>query len=541
MTGSSTLFGIRISDRAPGDQEMRWRVLRLLNLFRAIAAGAFTLMFFQENRHLLGSEYPQLYLYTGVAYFALALIASFTLQTRKPPLFWQTVIQLLADLAAIILLTHASGGQSSGLPNLLFVVVAAASVLLDRRLALLYAALVSLAVLGEQFLSMLRGFADSYGYTRAGIMGAIFFATALVSSWVAERARESEALATRRGLDLANLSQVNNLIIQNLGSGVVVVDADDRIRQINAAAMRFLDLGGNVIGREAGISPQLRNVVAAWRKGGTYTGSLRGADGTLYIPQVQNIGDFRDGSLMIFLENAEKVAEDIQQMKLAALGRLTASIAHEVRNPIGAISHAGQLLEESDHLAAEDRRFVGIIRQQAMRVNEVVESILQLGRREQFHPERLEITAWLRDFVMEYCDTNGMPLDAVELDTTGDEVHVRIDPGHLRQILLNLLENARHHAGATEDGQLAILRLSRTLGGGTVWLDVVDFGPGIDSSIVNRVFEPFYTHSRSGTGLGLFVARELCECNHATLKYGKDGDGRSCFRIRFQDEPAWLN
>src|SRR5690606_12391231 len=242
----------------------------------------------------LGSEYPQLYLYTGVAYFALALIASFTLQTRKPPLFWQTVFQLFADLVAIILLAHASGGQSSGLPNLLFVVVAAGSVLLDRRLAMLYAALVSLTVLGEQLLAMLRCFADAYGYTRAGIMGAIFFATALVSSWVAERARESEALAVRRGLDLANLSQVNNLIIQNLGSGVVVVDADDRIRQINAAAMRFLDLGGNVIGREAGISPQLRNVVAAWRKGGTYTGSLRGADGTLYIPQVQNIGDFRD-------------------------------------------------------------------------------------------------------------------------------------------------------------------------------------------------------------------------------------------------------
>lgn len=541
MTSTSTLFGIRVSERAPGDQEMRWRVLRLLNLFRAIAAGVFTLMFFQETRHLLGSEYPQLYLYTGVAYFGLALVASFTLQARKPPLFWQTVFQLLADLVAIILLAHASGGQSSGLPNLLFVVVAAGSVLLDRRLALLYAALVSLTVLGEQFLAMLRGFADAYGYTRAGIMGAIFFATALVSSWVAERARESEALATRRGLDLANLSQVNNLIIQNLGSGVVVVDADDRIRQINAAAMRFLDLAGHVIGRDAGISPPLRTVVGAWRKGATHSGSLRGADGTLYIPQVQNIGDYRDGSLMIFLENAEKVAEEIQQMKLAALGRLTASIAHEVRNPIGAISHAGQLLEESQHIVEEDRRFLAIIRQQTKRVNEIVESILQLGRRDQFHPERLEITAWLRDFVMEYCDTHGLPLDAIELDTTGEDVYVRIDPGHLRQILLNLIENARQHAGVSDDGRLAILRLSRTLGGGTIWLDVVDFGPGIDSSIVSRVFEPFYTHSRSGTGLGLFIARELCECNHATLKYGKDGDGRSCFRIRFQDEPAWLN
>lgn len=529
---------LRLGDLA-GD-ELRWRVLWLLNLFRAITAGVFTLLFFQDTQHLFGSQHPLLYLSTGTAYFALALIASFTLRARRPGLRWQTYFQLTSDVIAIVLMTHASGGQPSGLASILFIAVAAGSILLSQRLALLYAAIATLALLGEQFLSQLEGISDEFGYTRSGIMGAIFFATAFVGSWVAERARESEALATRRGVDLANLSQVNNLIIQNLGTGVIVLDEDDRIRQINAAALRFLDLTGNAKGQEAGASPALQGLVARWRTGDKPPASFRGPDGSLYIPQIQTLNGYRDGSLMIFLEDAETAAEEIQQMKLAALGRLTASIAHEVRNPIGAISHAGQLLEESDGIGQDDQRFLKIIREQTSRVNEIIENILQLGRREDFRPEQLEITAWLRDFVMEYCDTQGLPDDAIELDTTGEAVHVRIDPSHLRQILLNLVDNARRHAGMSEDGRLAILRLSRSVSGSSVWLNVIDFGPGIAPDVSSRMFEPFYTHSPTGTGLGLFIARELCECNHATLKHGQDADGRSCFRIRFQDEHAWL-
>lgn len=529
---------LRLGDLA-GD-ELRWRVLWLLNLFRSITAGVFTLLFFQDMQHLFGSQHPLLYLFTGVGYFALALIASSTLRARQPGLNWQIYFQLTADAVAIVLMTHASGGQPSGLASILFIAVTAGSILLGQRLALLYAAITTLSLLVEQFLSQMEGVSDEYGYTRAGIMGAIFFATAFVGSWVAERARESEALATRRGVDLANLSQVNNLVIQNLGTGVIVLDEDDHIRQINAAAMRFLDLYGNVKGSAADASPALQGLVARWRGGDSPPTSFRGPDGSLYIPQIQTLNGYRDGSLMIFLEDAETAAEEIQQMKLAALGRLTASIAHEVRNPIGAISHAGQLLEESDGIGHDDKHFLKIIREQTSRVNEIVENILQLGRREDFHPEQLEITAWLRDFVIEYCDTHGLPADAIELDATSDAVHVRIDPGHLRQILLNLVDNARRHAGLSEDGRLAILRLSRSASGSNVWLNVIDFGPGISPEVSNRMFEPFYTHSPIGTGLGLFIARELCECNHATLKHGQDANGRSCFRIRFQDEQAWL-
>src|SRR5690606_9011007 len=154
-----------------------------------------------------------------------------------------------------------------------------------------------------------------------------------------------------------------------------------------------------------------------------------------------------------------KVAEEIQHMKLAELGRLTASLAYEARNAIDAISHGGQLRDESRHIAEEDRRCLASSRPQTNRGTETVAIILRLGRCEQVHPERLAITAWLRDFVMASCDTHGLPLDAIELDTTGEDVYVRIDPGHLRQILLNLIENARQHACVSDDGRLAILRL----------------------------------------------------------------------------------
>ena len=523
-----------------GGNELRWRVLRLLNLFRTITAGVFTLLYFQEDPQPFGSEMPRVYLSAGIAYFGLALIASFTLRARRPALHWQTYAQLLGDVFLITLMTHASGGQASGLASLLFISVAAGSILMRRRGALAYAALATLALLGEQILSQLANVTGAYGYTNSGMMGAVFFATAIVGSWIAERFRESEALATRRGVDLANLSQVNNLIIQNLRTGVVVLDEENHIRQINAAAMRYLDFTGNPKGRSMDSSPMLRELVERWRSASEAAANLRGPDGRLFIPTIQTLSGRRDGSLMIFLEDGETAAEEVQQMKLAALGRLTASIAHEIRNPIGAISHAGQLLEESAGLDADDRRFLAIIGEQSGRVNEIIENILQLGRRERVQPERLEITSWLRDFVMECCDTQGIPQDAIELDTTGSSVYVRVDPSHLRQILLNLVENARRHAGFNAQGELVKLRLSQSASGTTTWLDVVDYGPGISAEIVNRVFEPFYTHSRTGTGLGLFIARELCECNHATLKYGQDGDGHSCFRIRFQDENAWL-
>ena len=536
-TSSSSLFALV----SIADSELRWRVLRLLNLFRTIWAGLFTVLFYQDATTIFGSAHPLAYEITAFAYFVVGILSSFTIQARRPALPVQIYLQLFIDLAAVIILTHASGGQLSGLGSILFVVVAAGSILMPGRIAVLYAAIATITVLMEQFVAHLEGLTEASGYTSAGITGFILLGTAVLGARVARRYRESEALAVRRGLDLQNLSLVNDHIIQHMKTGVVVIDANGVIRQLNRPAARLLQLSEKARNARVSDSPRLSEILEQWQNHPEDDiPSVANPDGQVFLPRIEPIRGNQRNGLMLLLEDAQIAAEQVQQMKLAALGRLTASIAHEIRNPIGAISHANQLLAESDNLDNDDRRFAEIIAKQSRRVNGIIENILQLGRRPEMHPEQLEITSWLREFLMEYCDSHEIPLDAVEIDATAEDRMVRIDPNHLRQILVNLLDNARLHAGKGPDGELAILRLSQDSNRGRAWLDVVDFGPGVPDKIVNRIFEPFYTHSRGGTGLGLFIARELCECNHATLNYGQDGDGRSCFRITFQDDSSWL-
>ncbi|MDX1444384.1 MAG: ATP-binding protein [Gammaproteobacteria bacterium] len=533
---SSALFALV----SIADSDLRWRVLRLLNLFRTIWSGLFAVLFYQDAAAMFGSVHPLAYEITAFSYFGLAIAFSFTIQGRSPSLVVQTYGQLFIDLAALIILAHASGGQLSGLASLLFVVVAAGSILMPGRIAVLYAAIATIAVLVEQFVAHLEGFTEASAYTSAGITGFILLGTAVLGARVARRYRESEALAERRGLDLQNLSLVNDHIIQNMKTGVVVMDANGIIRQLNRPAAKLFGLPEKSRNSRVADSRKLQDILDHWE---THPDeaipSVGDGAGNVFLPRIQEIrGDRRNG-LMLLLEDAQIAAEQVQQMKLAALGRLTGSIAHEIRNPIGAISHANQLLAEAE-LSAGDRRFVEIIGKQTERVNEIIENVLQLGRRDEHHPEQLELTGWLRDFVMEYCDTHGLPLETIDIEGTAEDTMVRMDPSHLRQILSNLLDNARVHAERGPEGEVATLRITQDPNRNQAWLDVVDFGAGVPDEIVNRIFEPFYTHSRSGTGLGLFIARELCECNHASLLYGQDGDGYSCFRITFQDEPSWL-
>lgn len=521
------------------DSDLNWRILRLLNLFRTVAAAILLLLYFEQTVQQFGAQHPELFVYASSAWLSLAIAFSFLLSARKPGISILAYSSLVSDIILVTLLTHASAGQTSGLGVLLFVSTVAGATLMRERIALAYAAIASLSLLSEQAFSHLEGAASENLYANAGITGIILFTTALVGSRVTQRFRESEELATRRGIDLENLSQVNEAVVQNMQTGILVIDGNNRVRQMNPSAGVLLNVDPRTGRQLQNVSSLLAGLVRHWREGEpSVVSSLKVGNRTLLL-RMQQLGqpgpDASSGAAIIFLEDAAIAAEQIQQTKLAALGRLTASIAHEIRNPIGAISHANQLLAESE-LPGSDQRFVNIIRQQSARVNEIIENILQLGRRQDLQPEFLEITTWLRDFVMEYCDSHDLPLETIELESPIQDVLVRMDPGHLRQVLINLLDNARLHAEPDAEGRQAILRLTPTTSGSAGSLDIIDFGAGISAEVADQVFEPFYTSARSGTGLGLFIARELCECNHARLNYGRDGDGLSCFRITFTDQ-----
>ncbi len=232
------------------------------------------------------------------------------------------------------------------------------------------------------------------------------------------------------------------------------------------------------------------------------------------------------------------MAERVQQGKLAALGRLSASIAHEIRNPVGAMSHAGQLLAESAAIGPDERRLTDIIRNNSDRVSTIINNILQLSRRDSTKPSRLSLGDWFDDFVVEFCETMQVRKSQIGIHEEADDLEVRFDPSHLHQVVWNLCDNALKY-GEAHDGVNVEIKLGRMNSSNRPYLDVADRGPGIEPQAVDRIFEPFFAGRKGGTGLGLFIARELCQLNHAILLYEpREGDG-SIFRIVFSDPQRW--
>jgi two-component system sensor histidine kinase PilS (NtrC family) len=242
--------------------------------------------------------------------------------------------------------------------------------------------------------------------------------------------------------------------------------------------------------------------------------------------------------VLVFLEDTSLMNARVQQSKLASLGRLSASIAHEIRNPVGAMSHAGQLLAESEGMTADDLRLTEIIRTHADRVSHIIDNVLQLSRRESSRPEELQLEPWLNDFAAEFTRTLELQEGELSVAEAVEGLAVRMDPSHLRQILWNLCDNAVKYASET-GGILVELKAGRTLRHDRPFLEVLDQGHGVNPQTVDKIFEPFYTDKSGGTGLGLYISRELCELNRATLVYQARDGGGSIFRIIFSDSARW--
>ena len=244
-----------------------------------------------------------------------------------------------------------------------------------------------------------------------------------------------------------------------------------------------------------------------------------------------NPEDPNSGIVLIFIEDATQITQRVQQLKLASLGRLTASIAHEIRNPLGAISHASQLLAESEHITGGDKRLLEIIEQHCRRMNGIVENVLSVSRRLPSYPELLNLSEWIVRFRTEYLEISATPV-RIALELTDKQIDVRFDPQQLHQVVSNLVMNGLRYS-TPQSGFPHIRLVSGHQDSNQLpYLDVIDDGPGIPAPLLEHLFEPFYTTEATGTGLGLYLSREICEANQARLDYipGKSG---ACFRIIF--------
>lgn len=529
---------------APAANPLPWRILRLLNIYRLLVAVLVILVYLGGASQLLGASAPRVFLWTGIAYLAYTLGTAVSLYLRRPGFALQAQIQLVTDIAAIAVLMHASGGPVSGLGGLLFVFLVANSVLIPWRTSLTFAAVATLLILGDHTYELFYGPANASGYVQVGLVGLVLFIAAASGSYLGRRLRESEDLALRRGLDLQNLAQLNEYIIRRMRTGVMVVDERNRVRLINEAALADFNQRPAHELRLGALSPWLQQELENWRKDNDQRpASFNAENGKPVIPQFTQLAPDSNAGTLIFLEDASIMSEQVQQMKLAALGRLTGSIAHEIRNPLAAISHANQLLAESKDLQGSERRFTQIIAEHVQRMERMVETILQLSRRESTRAEELELGRWLRDFVAEFRERQGLNGQAlaVRIDS-GEEVRVRVDPGHLYQIAWNLSENALRYGKPAQPGAGPLIeyRISPLATPGGTEFAILDRGVGVPKDIAEHIFEPFYTSNPRGTGLGLFIARELCECNHVRLVYEQRPEGGSCFRMLFGTQQGWL-
>ena len=520
-----------------------WRVLILMNLFRLLLGLIlFTTYQLVSNPRIVGEADPELALAALLGLIAFSCIELVLLQKRTPAANVQVYLQFAADVIGITLLVHASGGISSGIGGLLVVSVGGLSLLVPVDRAFLLAALTTLALLVEQSFAQLRGLTAAAQFAPTGILGAVVFVITSVVQLLRRQVVETAALAEQRGVDLRNVVELNEYIIQHLRESIVVVDADDQIRLINESAIK--QIAGSDPRRDqklSEISADLANQLGDWRRGTAHdSATLSSADGSTTIrPHFASLGNSQTGGVVIFLEDTSLIEDRVQQAKLAALGRLSASIAHEIRNPLGAMSHASQLLAESSGIGDSERRLTDIISVNAHRVSNIVESVLALSRRDKTQPERLQLAPWLDDFAREFVQTLELYEDAVTAGEGSPDLEVLMDPTHLHQIVWNLCDNAVKYASAAAGAIAVELNCGYAEPSRRPYLEVADRGPGIDPNKVEQIFEPFYTGQPSGTGLGLYISRELAERNGATLRYYPRPGGGSVFRLVFADPSRW--
>ena len=532
------------AERTTGDPQLAWRVLGLLNLHRlSVPSVLLAVTLLTTGPLSLGALFPNLYLFTLAGWFAGGVICIALLKTRWPSLDAQGFIHIAFDVLAITALLIASGGAASGSGLFLILPVAAVSLLMPARIAATVAAIAALAILGQQLALWLGGLADPSELVHAGLLGVVIFVAAVAVAPFARRLRESEERVRQRDIDLANLAELSQYVVERLRESLVVVDEQDRIRLINDSARQILGQEAAADSLLGEVSPRLLYLLTTWRQGeavsGPAPGNLLAADGLREVrPHFAPLGKGKPPPVLVFLEDLTALDDRIHQTRLAALGRLSASIAHEIRNPIGAISHAAQLLGEDTKLSSSSRRMAEIIRGNTERVSTIIGNVQQLARRETTRPERMPLGEWLTDFVSEFLTTTGHEPGQLVAEVPEPDLEVRVDPSHLHQILWNLCENAfRYSVQAADDG-VEIL-VGRLAGSNRPYLEVLDRGPGIDSTMTDRIFEPFFTSRTSGTGLGLFIARELAQCNRALLVYESRQGGGSVFRIVFADPQRW--
>ncbi len=519
---------------------------------------------------LVGGSVPSLYLETVTIYSVLTLAGYLLLRYwfHYPEL--QVFVMLVIDVVALTLMVYANGGVSLQLSMLYIVSVMVGSILLPQGRALVIALLAVLAVVYQQVYFSIVHDSQMRAVGSVGLLAVSFVAVSFLGQVITRRLKLVEEEAALRTSQARQAEAINQLIIEQMPMGVLAFDREQRLLMINEAARQWLhqpeaSYGWPLMQLSPSLAVQIMLAIQQdERRQGVSATAIDDAQLLEHRPPAQPIsftthesqmalsvqllaldarrlsdGASPIGATVVLLESLSRVNQQAQQMKLASLGRLTASIAHEIRNPLAAISQAGELLGEMNK-QPDELTLIKMIQKQSVRLNQMVEDILQLSRRNTSKPEHLDLIEWLTSFqdhfvpnVTERINSQTYSRDQLSLVklSVDADYHVEFDPFQLEQVLINLVNNGLHHGSKLHAKPHVSFHLRR-LESGLVMLDVIDEGLGIPNKVLPSLFEPFYTTEAGGTGLGLYLSRAFCEANGASL-WSIPQDQGACFRISF--------
>lgn len=554
----STPIQVAAPDIAPSeDFSLQSRAIHVINIFRLTLSLSFLFIaLYAGDSNWLDHENSPLFFKLVVAYTAFSIILLTLSQLKLTALVRALPAQIVIDIIFITLLMHATGGSQNGLGLLLIITIVTAGLVSNGRLALFYAAIASIGLLLEQSYQIIRWNESVSSYTQPVMLSLSCFATAWLAYSLAKRMQHSEALASARGIDLENLAQVNALITQEMHDGVLVIDQNFNIRHHNLQAESLLSLqksnANNIT--LANSTPEIAAAFNHWLATGEAESIVTIDNRELKLrfmpirslnnskPQNHSLTpntnqDLNDSAnsyfgAVIFIQDWSQLQASAQQAKLAALGRLTANIAHEIRNPLSAISHANQLLQE-DETSASTTRILNIVADNIQRIDQIIKDVLELNRRDRTQQEQIELGQFLRDFYTQFCAVEKVPTTHFQLTLPPQKQTIYFDQRHLTQILWNLCKNAWQHSHK----QVASIHLSCVeISHAGINIEITDDGSGVSEQNQTKLFEPFFTTKNTGSGLGLYISRELAQANGASLQY-QTQNAVSTFIVHLKKSP----